>query len=105
MAKKEIMIVADYSHETSLSLEEVCEICAISADFMQDLISYDIVHRDGRPAEWRFNINELRRIKTALRLQRDLEVNLAGVALVLDLLDQLKEIETKMTLVEKHFRF
>ena len=42
-------------------------------------------------------------MKTALRLQHDLEVNLAGVALVLDLLEQLHETEEKLAVLEKHF--
>jgi chaperone modulatory protein CbpM len=66
-------------------------------------MSYDIIESRVGQKEWRFSMNDLRRIKTALRLQRDLEVNLAGVALVLDLLDQLKELETQMSLFEKHF--
>ena len=35
-----------------------------------------------------FSAIELRRARTAMRLQRDLGVNLAGIALILDLLDE-----------------
>jgi len=35
----------------------------------------------------------LRRVKTAIHLQRDLGVNLAGAALALELLDRITELE------------
>ncbi|RDI41812.1 chaperone modulator CbpM [Aquicella lusitana] len=102
MAKKEIMIIADYTSDTPVSLEEICEICNISADFIQDLIEYEIVHPEGElPEEWQFDLDELQRIKTALRLQRDLEVNLAGVAVVLDLLDEMERLRARMAMLEK----
>ncbi|MBT8072067.1 MAG: hypothetical protein HKP21_08375 [Xanthomonadales bacterium] len=42
---------------------------------------------------WRFSVGSLRRVKTAVHLQRDLGVNLAGAALALDLLDRIAELE------------
>jgi len=43
-------------------------------------------------SEWRFSGAALRRARIALRLQRDLGVNLAGVALALDLLEELEQL-------------
>ena len=43
-------------------------------------------------AEWRFNAAALRRTRIALRLERDLGVNLPGVALALDLLEELEQL-------------
>lgn len=104
MAKKEIYIIADYSEEHSLTLDELCEVCHISSGFLEDLIKYEIIHPAGNiPHQWLFDLQQLKRIKTAMRLQHDLEVNLAGVAVVLDLLDQLEELRTKTQLLEKHF--
>lgn len=104
MVKNELVIIADYSQETLLTLDELCEICGISYDFINELIEYEIVHpQGGAPDEWVFDLDHLQRIKTALRLQRDLEVNLAGVTVVLDLLDELEELRARMKLLEKHF--
>ncbi len=90
MAKKEIMIITDGRSQTVLTLEEICDSCQISTNFIYDLIEYDIIqltHDD--PEEWMFNLSQLQRIKTAKRLQDDLEVNLAGIAIILDLLDEI----------------
>jgi chaperone modulatory protein CbpM len=43
-------------------------------------------------SEWRFSGAALRRARIALRLQRDLGVNLPGVALALDLLEELEQL-------------
>ncbi len=43
-------------------------------------------------AEWRFSGAQLRRARIALRLERDLGVNAAGVALALELLEELREL-------------
>ena len=47
-------------------------------------------------AEWRFGGTAFRRLRAAERLQRDLEINAAGVALALDLLDRIAALESRL---------
>ncbi|HMK87020.1 MAG TPA: chaperone modulator CbpM [Steroidobacteraceae bacterium] len=47
---------------------------------------------DVETAEWRFGGEALRRARIALNLERDLGINLPGVALVLELLDELEQL-------------
>lgn len=104
MARKDIIIIADYSQESLLRFDEICTICNVSSDTIVSLIEYEIIHpRGNTPAEWTFDLAELKRIKTALRLQHDLEVNLQGVAVVLQLLDEMDDLRIKLELLEKHF--
>jgi chaperone modulatory protein CbpM len=42
-----------------------------------------------RPQEWRFSGAALRRVQTAQRLAHELQINPPGVALALDLLDEI----------------
>ena len=42
--------------------------------------------------EWRFSGADLRRARIALRLERDLGINLPGVALSLELLEELEQL-------------
>jgi chaperone modulatory protein CbpM len=46
--------------------------------------------------EWHFSGAALRRARVAVRLERDLELNLAGVALALDLLDELAQLRHEL---------
>jgi len=43
-------------------------------------------------SDWRFSGTALRRARIALRLERDLGVNLPGVALALELLEELEQL-------------
>ncbi len=102
MTKHEIMIVANYAEESPVTLEELCEICNISAEIVHELIAYEIVHpRLSSQQEMLFELLDLQRAKTAIRLQHDLEVNLAGVAVVLDLLNELEELRTCMKFLQR----
>ncbi len=104
MKKHEQLIIADYSQETPLSLEELCEVCHITTEFINTLMEYEIIHpKEAQQTEWLFDLDELKRIQRALRLQRDLEVNLAGIAVVLDLLDELEELREQVELMHKHY--
>lgn len=104
MAKKELIIISDYSQVSPLSLNELCEICGVSSDIITKLIEYEIIQpRGNRPEEWEFDLNHLQRAKVAIRLQRDLEVNMPGIALVLDLLDEMDEMRSRLAVYEKYF--
>ena len=47
------------------------------------------------PQEWRFSGASLRRVRTAFRLARDLRINASGIALALDLLDEIEALRTR----------
>jgi chaperone modulatory protein CbpM len=104
MKKQEFMVVVDYSEDSPLTLSDICEMCHISPDYINELIAFDIVQPRGEAIEqWHFDLTHLRRIKTALRLQHDLEVNLAGIAVVLDLMEEIEDLRARAELLEKHF--
>ena len=104
MKKNDSVIVADYSHENPLKLKEFCEICGIDAAFAQTLVEYDILHIETIEVDhWVFTVAHIERVKTTLRLHHDLEVNLPGIAIILDLLDQIEEQKQRADLLEKHF--
>ncbi len=48
------------------------------------------------PAEWRFSGAALRRARLALTLARDLEVNPPGIALALDLMEQIDALNARL---------
>ena len=102
--KQEIMIIANYAKNSLITPEELCEICNITMNVLEEFISYEIIHpRLSSNKQILFELKDLQRIKTALRLQHDLELNLAGVALVLDLLDEIDELRERMKFLERDF--
>ena len=80
--------------EPVLSLEDLCQHCTLEVAHAVSLVREGVIEPDGeRPTEWRFSVVSVRRARVAVRLQRDLGVNLAGAALALDLLDRIAELE------------
>lgn len=74
-----------------MTLKEVCERCFIDAESVIRLVDYGIAEPAGSDySSWRFTTRSYLRIRKALRLQRDLAINAAGVALAMDLLEQLQ---------------
>ena len=78
---------------TWYSLGEACGLCRVNDERIQEMIREGVLSPAGSSAqEWRFGAREVKRIQVALRLQRDLDVNLPGAALALDLLEELDRL-------------
>ena len=83
--------------EIRFTLDEMCRQCMLEAAAMISLVEEGIVEPQGeRVEEWRFGPGSLRRVRTAVRLQRDLGVNLAGAALAIELLERIAELERRL---------
>lgn len=81
------------------SLREICEREKIPADHVLDLVAYGIVEpqqSEAPPPQWLFDSDDLFRIKRALRLMRDLQVNTPGVAVASELLDELDQLRNEV---------
>jgi chaperone modulatory protein CbpM len=83
--------------EDSLTLGQLCRACGVHADWIISLVDEGIIEPQGEDIRlWRFSGASLVRARTALRIQRDLGVNLAGIALVLDLMEELESLRAHM---------
>jgi chaperone modulatory protein CbpM len=82
--------------EVRFSLPELSQACGASIDLLITLVEEGVLAPVGRDAlHWNFTGAALRRARAALRLTRDLDLNVAGVALVLDLLDEIDALESR----------
>ena len=55
-----------------------------------------LVPSGQRPEDWQFAGQALPRTCMALRLERDLELGMPGVALVIDLLDEIDRLRARL---------
>lgn len=80
-----------------LSVDELSRLCAVDKAYIVELVEEGVlsVIEIGAP-DWRFPGAALRRARTALRLQRDLEINLPGVALALELMEELEQLRREL---------
>ena len=83
--------------EIHLSLRELCDACAVHAEFITELVDEGVIEPSGfDKSHWCFSGVSLHRIRSAKRLHQDLGINLAGVALALDLLDEMQLLHTQL---------
>ena len=89
-----------------VSLRDMCRICGVHAEFLIELVEEGIITPQAPPRArrarrrleahaWVFDGIAVVRVQRAVRLQRDLGVNLPGVALALELLDELEALRTR----------
>ena len=82
---------------TTLTVDELSSVCAVHVEQIIALVDEGILEPEGRNvSEWQFSGSSLNRVLTAIRLQQDLDINLAGVALVLDLMEELESLRAQL---------
>jgi chaperone modulatory protein CbpM len=76
--------------EDGLTLEELGRLCRLQQEAVIAMVDEGILEPEGeRPGTWRFSGTCVAHARVAVRLQRDLGVNLAGAAVILELLERL----------------
>lgn len=89
----------------NISMAELCRRCTLSAERTISMIEYGVVeplNPDEIVSRWRFPGDSVLRIQTVLRLERDLNINLEGAALALDLLDEIKALRQSVKYLKRY---
>lgn len=83
--------------EVELTLVELCQACCAERENVTAWVLEGVLQPAGEsPDDWRFRGESLRRARLALSLACDLEINPPGVALALDLLDEIAELRARL---------
>jgi chaperone modulatory protein CbpM len=83
--------------EVELTVVELGRACRATEQQIEVWVSEGVLQPSGATrAAWRFGGDSLARMRLATRLMQDLEINSAGVALALDLLDRIAELESRL---------
>ncbi len=81
---------------TELSIGDVCASVGISEGLVREVVAHGILEPSGTaPEEWRFDVQMVIVAKKAIRLRRELELDWAGVAVALELLDKLDQLSVE----------
>jgi chaperone modulatory protein CbpM len=90
---------------TEFTMDELCRSCAVHTEYVVELVQEGIIvpsvmaGSSSAPETWRFNSVHVRHTKVAWRLQHDLDINLPGAALALQLLDELESLRARVAAV------
>lgn len=84
-----------------LTLSELCHFCGADDAWVMELVEHGIVSPQGKNTQdWTFRATHIARAKKARRLGRDLGVNVAGIALILDLLEERDALRRQLAQME-----
>jgi|ERR1700722_9318643 chaperone modulatory protein CbpM len=82
-----------FEERSEMSVTDLTRLIAVEERRITEWVEQGVIEVvEINAAEWRFNGAQLRRARIALRLERDLGVNAAGVALALELLQELEQL-------------
>jgi chaperone modulatory protein CbpM len=88
---------AIFEESALLTVKDLSRMCAVEERHIVELVEEGVLAAvEIDTAEWHFTGAALRRTRLALRLERDLELNLAGVALALELMDELERLRREL---------
>ncbi len=89
--------------QRTLSLTELTRFCGVDLDLISAMVAEGMLHpRGAAPEQWIFRGVEVVRVRRAVRLQQDLELNLPGAALALELLDEIERLRCRVRRLEQH---
>ena len=84
---------AIFEESALLTVKDLSRMCAVEERHIVEFVEEGVLSVvEINATEWYFTGADLRRARMALRLERDLEINLAGVALALELMEELESL-------------
>ncbi|HMN37880.1 MAG TPA: chaperone modulator CbpM [Hyphomicrobium sp.] len=80
------------------TIEEICIACQVEQGWVAGLVAHGVIEpvADGSQDGVRFSASSVMRVAKAKRLERDLSLNTPGVALALDLLDEIERLRARL---------
>jgi chaperone modulatory protein CbpM len=88
---------AIFEEAAVLTVKDLSRMCAVEERHIVEFVEEGVLNVvEINTAEWHFTGAALRRARLALRLERDLELNLAGVALALQLMEELDYLRSEL---------
>jgi chaperone modulatory protein CbpM len=79
-----------------LSIHDLSRMCEVDERHIVEYVEEGVLNVVEVRSEWHFTGDALRRARLALRLERDLELNVAGVALAIDLIEELQQLRREL---------
>ncbi|MFJ3482918.1 chaperone modulator CbpM [Pseudomonas sp. NPDC090202] len=85
-----------------VDMQEFCQVVDMPAAYVIEIVEHGIVEPQGhRPDEWLFDTGSMTIAKRAAKLHHDLAMEWDGVALALDLLDELEQVRAENRMLKQ----
>jgi chaperone modulatory protein CbpM len=98
---KKMLVGELLDEQIEWTLSELCLVCNRQEEWIINLVDEGMLNPLGENQEnWRFSGTSISRVHTAMRLEHDLGINIAGVALVIELIDEVEKLRYRLKLYE-----
>ena len=88
---------AIFEESALLTVKDLSRMCAVDERHIVEFVEEGVLNVvEVNAVEWHFTGAALRRARRALRLERDLEINLAGLALALELMEEVERLRREL---------
>ena len=85
------------NEQHELLLEELCELSGLSEAELRELVDYGVLAPiDSDAQHWTFGADRLVLARSARRLRKDFDLDPHGVALVVTLLERVRDLEEQL---------
>ncbi len=85
------------------TITEIQTLCVIDTKMVEEMVLHGILEPQGTTTQtWVFDYSALSRTQKALRLHRDLDINWQGIALALELLEEVQELRQALAVLKQH---
>lgn len=85
-----------------LDMRTLCQEADITADWVIEIVEHGIVEPSGRtPEDWLFDDRAPVTLKRAVKLHQELELEWEGVALALELLEEVQHLRSENTMLRQ----
>ncbi len=105
MDDKTIVAGVLMDEQSTISFVDVCQKCNLSEEMLLDMIEHGLCNQQVVHLQTTyFDEKTLSRIQSACRIQHDLGINVPGVVLVLELLDELEQLRNELNILQHHVK-
>ena len=88
--------------EEEFTLTELSHTCGVTTEWLLALVEEGVIEPVEKDAEHlRFRGVAMRRVRIVQRLQNDLDINIAGAALAVDLLEEVEDLRNRIAVLER----
>jgi chaperone modulatory protein CbpM len=93
----EALLGSIFEDSRPLTISDLSRLCAVEERRIVEFVEEGVLQvAELRTTEWQFPGTALRRARMALRLERDFELNIGGLALVMDLVSELERLRREL---------
>lgn len=90
--------------EDFISLEQLCTHYQVEISFINNLVEIGLIKIEPIEQTYYVHIDQITQLEKMIRMHHDLEVNIAGIDVAINLLQKIEALQTEMLMLKNRLR-